>query len=181
MDRLNKPQVSVTNSVQFFEKKEPPPGFEFVPIGNPALTTACKELSREQGAMIFIVTVCQRQRDIDADGSDSLLSQSSHGQFSKKLSLHLNRVGHHFRQTIVDQARASLGDDQLVGGGPEPGLPEPIPEKQEDINKQADAAIRDLFPRIPNTDRQMIIEHAFNKVGAHSTRSHRPSDPRVLP
>jgi len=43
-------------------------------------------------------------------------------------------------------------------------LPEPIPERQEDINKQADAAIRDLFPRIPNTDRQMIIDHAFNKV-----------------
>ena len=42
--------------------------------------------------------------------------------------------------------------------------PEPIPESQEDINKQADGAIRDLFPRIPNTDRQMIIEHAFQKV-----------------
>jgi hypothetical protein len=43
---------------------------------------------------------------------------------------------------------------------------EPIPESQEEINKQADGAIRDLFPRIPNTDRQMIIEHAFKKVGA---------------
>ena len=41
---------------------------------------------------------------------------------------------------------------------------EPIPESQEEINKQADAAIRDLFPRIPNTDRTMIIEHAFKKV-----------------
>lgn len=36
----------------------PPPGFEFVPIGNPELTNACKELSREQEAMIFIVSVC---------------------------------------------------------------------------------------------------------------------------
>jgi hypothetical protein len=48
-----------TDSKQFTTKREPPPGFEFVPIGNPALTTACKELSREQGAMIFIVTVCE--------------------------------------------------------------------------------------------------------------------------
>lgn len=46
------------------------------------------------------------------------------------------------------------------------GMIEPIPESQDEINKQADAAIRDLFPRIPNTDRQMIIEHAFQKVGS---------------
>jgi hypothetical protein len=65
----------------------------------------------------------------------------------------------------VEQARAALGGDQLKSVGIDLDLPEPIPEKQEDINKQADAAIRDLFPRIPNTDRQMIIEHAFNKVG----------------
>jgi len=38
---------------------------------------------------------------------------------------------------------------------------EPIPETQEEIHKQADAALRDLFPRIPNTDRVMILEHAF--------------------
>ncbi|KAK4157462.1 hypothetical protein C8A00DRAFT_11679 [Chaetomidium leptoderma] len=129
---------------EFTERREPPPGFEFVPIGNPALTTACKELSREQDAMIFIVTSVQG--------------------LSKRLSAHLNRAGHHIRQTIVEQARAALGDDQLGAIGAAPGLPEPIPERQEDINKQADAAIRDLFPRIPNTDRQMIIEHAFNKL-----------------
>lgn len=38
-----------------------------------------------------------------------------------------------------------------------------IPETQAEINKQADAALRDLFPRIPNTDREMIIQHAFQK------------------
>ncbi|KAL2170517.1 hypothetical protein VTG60DRAFT_4803 [Thermothelomyces hinnuleus] len=124
-------------------EREPPPGFEFVPIGNPALTKACKELSREQDAMIFIVTL--------ANG------------LSKRLSSHLNRVGYHFRQTIVEQARANLGEDGLESVKTAPDLPEPIPERQEDINKQADAAIRDLFPRIPNPDRQAIIEHAFNK------------------
>jgi hypothetical protein len=65
----------------------------------------------------------------------------------------------------VEQARATLGHDHIEVIGTAPGQPEPIPERQEDINKQADAAIRDLFPRIPNTDRQTIIEHAFNKVG----------------
>jgi hypothetical protein len=38
-----------------------------------------------------------------------------------------------------------------------------IPESQDEINAQADGAIRDLFPRIPNTDREMIIQHAFQK------------------
>ena len=48
--------------------------------------------------------------------------------------------------------------------------PDPIPESQEEINKQADAAIRDLFPRIPNTDREMIVRHAFQKVGSERVR-----------
>ncbi|KAK0626066.1 hypothetical protein B0T14DRAFT_509080 [Immersiella caudata] len=131
---------------EFTEDRHPPPGFEFVPIGNPALTTACKELSREQGAMIFIVT-------------------STYGRFSRTLSFHLNRVGHHIRQSIVEQARESLGDGQDVQvTETDLGVPEPIPDRQEDIDKQADAAIRDLFPRIPNTDRQVIIQHAFNKA-----------------
>ena len=43
--------------VQVTTKSTPPPGFEFVPIGNPALTQACKELSRDKDAMIFIVSV----------------------------------------------------------------------------------------------------------------------------
>ncbi|KAK3989834.1 hypothetical protein QBC44DRAFT_308170 [Cladorrhinum sp. PSN332] len=130
--------------IQIMESREPPPGYEFVPIGNPTLTTMCKEISRERGAMIFIVT-------------------SRLGVFSQRLSLHLNRVGHHIREAIVEEARKSLGDSNLIGDAALLGLPEPIPERQEEINAQADAAIRDLFPRIPNTDRQMIIEHAFNK------------------
>ncbi|KAK3344016.1 hypothetical protein B0T25DRAFT_462838 [Lasiosphaeria hispida] len=130
--------------LEFTSDHRPPPGFEFVPIGNPALTTACKELSREQGAMIFIVTAVTNRA-------------------SRQLSFQINRVGHHIRQSIVEQARVSLGDDQHAVFGTISGQPEPIPERQEDINRQADAAIRDLFPRIPNTDRQRIIEHAFNK------------------
>ncbi|KAK4179925.1 hypothetical protein QBC36DRAFT_307742 [Triangularia setosa] len=136
---------------EFTQNRQPPPGMEFVPIGNPALTTLCKELSRERDAMIFIVTVLTHH-------------QSTNGIFSAALSFHLNRVGHHFRESIVEEARKNLGDDQLVGTSAQLGLPEPIPERQEDITKQADAAIRDLFPRIPHTDRQMILDHAFNKA-----------------
>ena len=44
-------------SFQITNDANPPPGFVFVPIGDPALTNACKELSRDRDAMIFIVSV----------------------------------------------------------------------------------------------------------------------------
>ena len=45
--------------MQIVHKKTPPPGFEFIPIGNPLLSSECKELSREKDYMIFIVSVRQ--------------------------------------------------------------------------------------------------------------------------
>ncbi|KAK8093793.1 hypothetical protein PG997_000478 [Apiospora hydei] len=125
-------------------EKEPPPGFEFVPTGNPELTTTCKEMSREQDAMIFIVS----------DSKDV-----------KNLEHHMHRAGYHFRRTIVDEARKTLERNgiNLLAAVPLPGEPESIPQSQQEINMQADAVLRDLFPRIPNTDRQEIILHAFQK------------------
>jgi len=108
------------------------------------LTTECKEISRESGAMIFIVSASKEQ--------------------NSKISEHIYRTGYHFRETIVDQARAKIGESTVSTGTKYQDI-EPIPESQQEINKQADGAIRDLFPRIPNTDRQMIIEHAFKKGG----------------
>lgn len=83
---------------------------------------------------------------------------------SNILSHQVHRIGHHVRETIVDEARASLGPsiDQMLPVSR--GAPEPIPKSQEEYDAQVDAALRDLFPRIPNTDRQMIIEHAFRRV-----------------
>ncbi|KAI7788845.1 hypothetical protein LA080_008737 [Diaporthe eres] len=124
--------------------KIPPPGFEFVPIGNPELTKACKDLSRERDAMIFIVSTAK-----DANAN--------------KLALQMSRSGHHIRRTIVEEARALIGEEDASSTS-NSGEPEPIPDSQEEYNAQADAALRDLFPRIPNTDRQMIIEHAFKKL-----------------
>ncbi|KAK7735022.1 hypothetical protein SLS63_004007 [Diaporthe eres] len=124
--------------------KIPPPGFEFVPIGNPELTKACKDLSRERDAMIFIVSTAK-----DANAN--------------KLALQMSRSGHHIRRTIVEEARALIGEEDASTAS-NSGEPEPIPDSQEEYNAQADAALRDLFPRIPNTDRQMIIEHAFKKL-----------------
>ncbi|KAI1330534.1 hypothetical protein F5Y16DRAFT_362038 [Xylariaceae sp. FL0255] len=129
-------------------KREPPPGFEFIPTGHPELTTACKERSREREAMFFIV--------------------SSYSKDTEKLDHHMNRLGCHFRSTIVDEARELLRQQGYYGQAAyvhEFGKPEPIPKTQTEMNEEADAVLRDLFPRIPHTDRQEIINHAFKKDG----------------
>lgn len=82
------------------------------------------------------------------------------------LAQQVNRIGHHIRQGIVEEARREISDaGDSSDDQTHPGAPEPIPETQEEIDEQADSAIRDLFPRIPNTDRQTIIEHSFKLVG----------------
>lgn len=62
------------------------------------------------------------------------------------------------RQSIVEEARQRLGQKGAAVATDE------LPKTQQEINIQADAALRDLFPRIPNTDRQEIIDHAFRLV-----------------
>ncbi|KAK5997804.1 hypothetical protein PT974_00166 [Cladobotryum mycophilum] len=133
-------------------KKTPPPGFEFVPIGNPQLTTACKELSRTKDAMIFIVS---NSKEKDAT----------------QLAYQVHRIGHHIRQAIVEEAKANIKNLPHHVVSTLDGEPEPIPTSQELYHAQADAAIRDLFPRIPNTDRQMIIEHAFTRGSTTKTEA----------
>ncbi|PTB63802.1 hypothetical protein BBK36DRAFT_1125735 [Trichoderma citrinoviride] len=138
---------------QITTESTPPPGFEFVPIGNPELTAACKELSREKDAMIFIVS--------NAKCSDENM-----------LAHQMHRIGHHIRQVIVEEAKANIGDIPHRLGPVTDAGPEPIPQSQAVYHAQVDAAIRDLFPRVPNTDRQMIIEHSFTR--GSNNRSENP-------
>ncbi|KAJ3943837.1 uncharacterized protein N0V96_006770 [Colletotrichum fioriniae] len=100
------------------------------------------------------------------DKKKPLLFQTMAKNNASDLSQQIHRVGHHIREYIVDRALEELGLDsvnepELIGQGD--AQVEKIPEKQNDIDKQADAALRELFPRIPNTDRQQIIDHAFQK------------------
>lgn len=64
----------------------------------------------------------------------------------------------------MEDARAKLGNKIISRAPTAPGFFEPIPATQEEMSKQAEGALLDLFPRIPNTDREMIIRHAFKKV-----------------
>lgn len=88
----------------------------------------------------------------------------------------MHRLGYHFRSVIVEEASSSIELQSVRRGGVNvlqsttahydltAAGTYPIPESQDEINREADAAIRDLFPRIPNTDRQQIIDHAFQRV-----------------
>ncbi|KAI1753865.1 hypothetical protein F4782DRAFT_73230 [Xylaria castorea] len=92
----------------------------------------------------------------------------SNSKDTLKLDHHMNRLGYHFRCSIVDEARKVLneqGHHEQAAYVHKPGKPEPIPNSQREIDLEADAVLRDLFPRIPNTDRQEIIDHAFKKDG----------------
>ncbi|GJD02008.1 hypothetical protein ColKHC_10833 [Colletotrichum higginsianum] len=138
-----KPVKAITNTkhqsyFEFIENKErkkplllenttntdPPPGMRYIPIGNPELTERCQDISRELGASVYIVTKAKK------DASD--------------LSLQIHRVGYHIRENIVDRALAELGlhdvyVPELIGQG-DGGLVEKIPDGQDEIDKQADAA-----------------------------------------
>lgn len=159
---VNSPPIK--HMEQITTDKTPPAGFEFVPAGNPALTTACKELSREQEAMIFVVSAGRERTHQGRPLSRNNKQPADELEEWGILDLELNRVGLHIRQAIVEQARMSLGDFELAPLAADYDVPEPIPEDQELINKQADAAIRDLFPRIPNDERDIIIQRSFKLV-----------------
>ncbi|ETS78743.1 hypothetical protein PFICI_08596 [Pestalotiopsis fici W106-1] len=123
-------------------KRTPPPGYEFIALGNPELTQMCKDISREQDAMIFIVS----------ESTD----ESVHS--------HTHRLGYHFRERIVDQARDSLtASGVIMPQKIASGRPESIPKDRNQILKEADAVLRDLFPRIPNSNRIDILRHSFDK------------------
>lgn len=87
---------------------------------------------------------------------------NNHGEDDvQNLALQVHRMGHHVRRTILEQAKEQVGKE--VDSAENDSWQ--LPETQEEINAQAEAAMRDLFPRIPNFDKQMILEHAFKKVG----------------
>ncbi|THC98232.1 hypothetical protein EYZ11_002314 [Aspergillus tanneri] len=68
-------------SVISFEAKAPP-GYTFIPAGNPQLTTACKELCRKDGLKVFAVTTTPHMH-------------------THNLSQHVHRIGYHFPSAAV--------------------------------------------------------------------------------
>ncbi|KAL1967511.1 hypothetical protein VTN77DRAFT_3026 [Rasamsonia byssochlamydoides] len=139
-------------SVISFEAKAPP-GYTFIPAGNPQFTSACKEMCRKDGLKVFAVTTTPHQRMHD-------LSQQVH------------RIGYHFPSAVVATVCMELGLYLTSSGkavsfedlGNRPSSRRADSEvSQTTINTEARDVIRDLFPNIPEKDLDQIIKTAFQK------------------
>ncbi|KIX04938.1 uncharacterized protein Z518_05809 [Rhinocladiella mackenziei CBS 650.93] len=143
---------------------DPPPGYTFIPAGNPELTAALKEFARRGDNKIFAVTTTPHA--------------SRH-----ELSREVHRIGFHFPTSVVAQVCAHYGirltsggqvidestDDKLFTKVYQNGE-RPVEEKDQiTINTEAKQTIKDLFPNIPDKDLFQIIKTAFqlgdNRVG----------------
>ncbi|KAF4542310.1 uncharacterized protein LTHEOB_7992 [Lasiodiplodia theobromae] len=115
--------------------QQAPPGYTFIGFGNAKLTAQCKEFCPDP----------------------------------EKISFHVNRLGFYFPNKIVDLAMEWLGI-QVNGARPRSqngsgftrGLGRRLKQhtnlSEED---QVRAAMRDLFPKMPEDSLEAIVEHAF--------------------
>ncbi|PGH03850.1 hypothetical protein GX51_03838 [Blastomyces parvus] len=146
-------------SVISFEAKAPP-GYTFIPAGNPKFTNACKEMCRQDGLQVFAVSTTPHQRMHD-------LSQQVH------------RIGYHFPSVVVATICMERGlflsstgkvvpyqaasSSQYPGKGLGRERRADSEVSQNTINVEAKDAIKDLFPNIPTKDLNRIIKTAFQK------------------
>ncbi|KAK5110360.1 hypothetical protein LTR62_006068 [Meristemomyces frigidus] len=154
-------------------KKEMPAGYEFLPVGTPDLMERCKELSRQRGFPVNVVN----SKPVSKMAEDPW-----------KVSYHINRVGYHFRSEILDEARKQLGyvlykghlikaadleaqrraaashsvmANTLAKYGINPDSLKK--DAQRESPQQVRAAIKELFPRIPEADLDQIVHHAWEE------------------
>ncbi|KAF7191349.1 hypothetical protein HII31_07372 [Pseudocercospora fuligena] len=153
-----------------------PSGFTFLPVGTPDLAERCKEISRQRGLPVNVVNA---------------KPVSKHAHDPEKVSHHIHRIGYHFRSDVVEDAcqqlgyipnrgrfvkEAELADEneksRMARAMAKHGIIMDEPAKQE-TDEQVRAAVKELFPRIPEEDLQAILQHAWaegsQRVGTNST------------
>ncbi|KAF2206707.1 hypothetical protein CERZMDRAFT_103102 [Cercospora zeae-maydis SCOH1-5] len=154
-----------------------PEGFQFLPVGTPDLADRCKELSRQKGLPVNVVNA---------------KPVSKHAVDPEKVSHHIHRIGYHFRSDVVDDACQELGyvhvhgsfikeadlaaqneNTRMARALARHGLSWDVPTTGQETNENVRAAIKELFPRIPEEDLKAILEHAWeegsHRVGTNST------------
>jgi len=136
----------------------PPRGYTFIPVGAaPEVTERCTELCRRE--KYSVLEVSTRPKNLIYEDP-------------AKVSHHVHRIGHHFPADVVDKACAWFGYDfdgrrfkknsDLV---PSSRLAEVLDNhSNENAKERVLKAIKDLFPRMPDRDRQAIVAHAFQEV-----------------
>ncbi|RMY17235.1 hypothetical protein D0866_13523 [Hortaea werneckii] len=157
--------------------RDPPTGYVFLPVGTPDLAERCKELSRQRGLPVSVVNSKPTSKFATDPG---------------KISHHIHRVGYHFRAEVVEDACEQLAytvyDDKYMKESDLPARSQglhstllkygidPAAVTRFDSSESPDkvgAAIKELFPRIPDQDLKEIVHHAWEegtrRVGTNST------------
>ncbi|KAI7538091.1 hypothetical protein KC331_g10558 [Hortaea werneckii] len=157
--------------------RDPPTGYVFLPVGTPDLAERCKELSRQRGLPVSVVNSKPTSKFATDPG---------------KISHHIHRVGYHFRAEVVEDACEQLAytvyDDKYIKESDLPARSQglhstllkygidPAAVNRFDSSESPDkvgAAIKELFPRIPDQDLKEIVHHAWEegtrRVGTNST------------
>lgn len=155
-----------------FEAKAPP-GYTFIPAGNPVFTNACKEVCRKEGHKVFTVSVSDALVPIFLLRNACLFDclQTTPHQRMHDLSQQVHRIGYHFPSVVVATICMERGFFLSSMGKVMPyrqGAPKRRADSdlsQNAINAEARDAIKDLFPNIPKKDLGQIIKTAFQKVG----------------
>ncbi|KAI9849317.1 MAG: hypothetical protein M1837_004777 [Sclerophora amabilis] len=153
----------------FSFQAQAPPGYTFIPAGNPRLTQRCKEYSRAKGNKIFIVSTSHKK----ANNITQHVHRIGYHFFSpvvnqacQELNLYISRTGRVREQQYIDLP-AHLDASQESRSFNRDGTPGSV--SQERLNSDARDALTDLFPKIPERDKKKIISRAFkkgkNKVG----------------
>ncbi|MCJ1401739.1 hypothetical protein MMC11_004956 [Xylographa trunciseda] len=143
----------------------PPPGYTFIPAGDPQITNRCKDIARKDGAKVYTVSTTKHK----------------HSGLSKEV----HRIGYHFPSSVVGRACLSLGVDLSSDGRVLRHQHDWIADRlrpkhqhgtrlnvlahntsntkmsQASIDTQAREAIKDLFPKMPDKDLRDIVTHAF--------------------
>ncbi|QIX02188.1 hypothetical protein AMS68_007705 [Peltaster fructicola] len=141
-----------------------PPGYVFLPLGTPDLAECCKEISRQQGYPVNIVNAKPANKTVMDPG---------------KISHHIQRIGYHFRNEAVEQACTQLryviyngrfiSEQELQQRSSQSFIAQlmarhnlhPTAEVTKESPEKVSAAIKELFPRIPDKDLHEIVHHAW--------------------
>lgn len=142
------------------------------------MTEKCKELCRNKGLAVHIVSVridLSTTLPLYADACQAAPKNKAHAN-PEKISHHTHRIGYHFPNNVVDKACDWLGYG--IRGGQYTKTFDALSTRRlatrlgldardtnaEQSSGQIRAAIKDLFPLIPETDLEAIVKHAFREV-----------------
>ena len=154
------------------------------------MTNRCKQLAREDGSTVYIVSVSP---SINLEGPCNVVQMSD--PKNPELSHEVHRVGFHFSSRVVENACLSLGVTLTESGrvlqssfatlneefptrhgkkvknkGKAKGRASPpkfdLSQSQAMIDTQAREAIRDLFPKMPEADLHETVSRSFQKASS---------------